>query len=123
MGGLTVSTSKFELGFIPVRGRTHYWPIATDDVRVVRFELVVDGAVVASDDDPTVYDVPRLENPRRAQRLYWDVDYRGGAAIVLGSEASGLSDLWAGNAVTAVKLPMNAERTMMSGLTYFAPSM
>jgi RNA methyltransferase, TrmH family len=33
-------------------------------------------------------------------------DFRGGAAIVLGSEAAGLSNLWRGDDVTPVKLPM-----------------
>lgn len=37
---------------------------------------------------------------------YTDVDYRGGAAIVLGSEAEGLSKAWSGANVTAVSLPM-----------------
>jgi RNA methyltransferase, TrmH family len=37
---------------------------------------------------------------------YAAVDYRGGVAIVLGSEAEGLSDEWRGNDVTAVRLPM-----------------
>ncbi len=38
--------------------------------------------------------------------LYTDVDYRLPAAIVLGSEAEGLSDLWHGPDVTPVRLPM-----------------
>lgn len=38
--------------------------------------------------------------------LYTDVSYLGDAAIVLGSEAAGLSDLWTGPDVTPVKLPM-----------------
>ena len=37
---------------------------------------------------------------------YTDVDYRGDAAIVLGSEAAGLSDAWHAADVTAIKLPM-----------------
>lgn len=41
-----------------------------------------------------------------AERLYSDVDFREGAAIVLGSEADGLSPAWQGESVTAVKLPM-----------------
>ncbi|HUY90964.1 MAG TPA: TrmH family RNA methyltransferase [Pirellulales bacterium] len=41
-----------------------------------------------------------------AERLYTDVSYAGDAAIVLGSEAAGLSDIWSGPDVTPVKLPM-----------------
>ncbi len=41
-----------------------------------------------------------------ATRLYTEVDYRRGAAIVLGSEAAGLSQKWAGEEVTAMGLPM-----------------
>lgn len=37
---------------------------------------------------------------------YTEVDYRGSSAIVLGSEAAGLSPLWAGKDVQAVRLPM-----------------
>jgi len=41
-----------------------------------------------------------------APRLYTEVDYRQGTAIVLGSEAEGLSGAWTGAAVTGVRLPM-----------------
>jgi TrmH family RNA methyltransferase len=41
-----------------------------------------------------------------AETLYTAVDYRRGGAIVLGSEAEGLSDEWRGENVTAVRLPM-----------------
>jgi len=41
-----------------------------------------------------------------ATALYTEVDYRGGAAIVLGSEAEGLTDAWSGDAATAIGLPM-----------------
>jgi RNA methyltransferase, TrmH family len=37
---------------------------------------------------------------------YTDVDLRGPLAIVLGSEADGLTDAWAGDGVTRVSLPM-----------------
>lgn len=37
---------------------------------------------------------------------YCQVDYLAGAAVVLGSEANGLSDVWAGPDVAAVSLPM-----------------
>ncbi len=40
------------------------------------------------------------------QHLDHRADYRGGAAIVLGSEAAGLSDAWSGANVTAIALPM-----------------
>jgi TrmH family RNA methyltransferase len=41
-----------------------------------------------------------------AQHLYSDVDFRGDAAIVLGSEAAGLSAEWHSADVTPIKLPM-----------------
>lgn len=41
-----------------------------------------------------------------APRLYHQVDWRGSAAIVLGSEAHGLSQAWSGADVTPVRLPM-----------------
>lgn len=41
-----------------------------------------------------------------AELLYTGADYRGGAAIVLGSEADGLSPKWHGASVTGVRLPM-----------------
>jgi RNA methyltransferase, TrmH family len=37
---------------------------------------------------------------------YATADFRGPTAIVLGSEAAGLSSVWAGDAVRAVRLPM-----------------
>ena len=37
---------------------------------------------------------------------YTEVDYRGPTAIVLGSEADGLSPIWTGDDVSAVRLPM-----------------
>jgi RNA methyltransferase, TrmH family len=40
---------------------------------------------------------------------YADVDYRRPAAIVLGSEAKGLSAVWSGDDITAVSLPMCGE--------------
>ncbi len=42
-----------------------------------------------------------------AQQLYTDVDLRHGAAIVLGSEAEGLTDAWSAANITAVRLPMH----------------
>jgi TrmH family RNA methyltransferase len=41
-----------------------------------------------------------------AQLLYTEADYRHGAAIVLGSEAEGLSDEWNAAGVTGIRLPM-----------------
>ena len=37
---------------------------------------------------------------------YTEVDYSAGAAIVLGGETEGLSDVWSGSDVTAIRLPM-----------------
>jgi RNA methyltransferase, TrmH family len=41
-----------------------------------------------------------------AELLYTEADYRGAAAIVLGSEAEGLSSKWQDASVTGVRLPM-----------------
>jgi TrmH family RNA methyltransferase len=41
-----------------------------------------------------------------AEQLYTQADYRRGAAIVLGSEAEGLSELWRGAGVAGIRLPM-----------------
>ncbi|MEM9660516.1 MAG: TrmH family RNA methyltransferase [Planctomycetota bacterium] len=41
-----------------------------------------------------------------AEKLYTDVDYLGASAIVLGSEATGLSKVWSDSRVTRIKLPM-----------------
>jgi RNA methyltransferase, TrmH family len=41
-----------------------------------------------------------------AELLYTEANYRDGAAIVLGSEAEGLSDKWSGAGVTGIRLPM-----------------
>jgi TrmH family RNA methyltransferase len=41
-----------------------------------------------------------------ADRLHVDADLRGAVAIVLGSEATGLSDAWQGEDVEAIRLPM-----------------
>ena len=37
---------------------------------------------------------------------YTEADYRGPTAIVLGSEAAGLSPVWTGDDVRAIRLPM-----------------
>jgi TrmH family RNA methyltransferase len=41
-----------------------------------------------------------------AERLYTDVDWRGDVAVVLGSEATGLSAEWQAGDVVPIKLPM-----------------
>lgn len=41
-----------------------------------------------------------------AERLYTEVRYQGPTALVLGSEAAGLSDAWRSHDVTPIKLPM-----------------
>ncbi len=41
-----------------------------------------------------------------AERIYTEVDFREGAVIVLGSEATGLSPAWHTDDVQAVRLPM-----------------
>jgi TrmH family RNA methyltransferase len=41
-----------------------------------------------------------------AAKLYSEIDFRAGAAIVLGSEATGLSDAWHVSDITPVRLPM-----------------
>ena len=41
-----------------------------------------------------------------APRLHVDADLRGPVALVLGSEAEGLSDAWRANDIEAVRLPM-----------------
>ena len=41
-----------------------------------------------------------------ATRLHVEVDLRGAVAIVLGSEASGISEAWRGSDVESVRLPM-----------------
>jgi TrmH family RNA methyltransferase len=42
-----------------------------------------------------------------AETLYTQADLRGGTAIVLGSEAAGLSDKWSSATATLVRLPMH----------------
>lgn len=42
-----------------------------------------------------------------AEKLYTEVDYRGNAAVVLGSESTGLTDAWADAGITPIKLPMH----------------
>ncbi|MFI5262617.1 MAG: TrmH family RNA methyltransferase [Candidatus Limnocylindrales bacterium] len=49
-----------------------------------------------------------------AEQAYTDVDYRPGVALVLGSEASGLTEAWRGPRVTAVRLPMRGSADSLS---------
>ncbi|MBX3427438.1 MAG: RNA methyltransferase [Pirellulales bacterium] len=51
--------------------------------------------------------VPLVATRPDATELYTAVDYRGGAAILLGSEAAGLSDVWRQVDVLSVRLPMH----------------
>lgn len=41
-----------------------------------------------------------------AEKLYTEIDFRSGTAILLGSEAAGLTDVWNGADVIGVRLPM-----------------
>lgn len=41
------------------------------------------------------------------RRELWDQDFRSGAALVFGSEATGLGDEWAGEDVRSFKIPMH----------------
>jgi TrmH family RNA methyltransferase len=41
-----------------------------------------------------------------APTLYTEVDFTGPTAIVLGSEAEGLTEIWRNPAVTPIRLPM-----------------
>ncbi|MCA9236633.1 MAG: hypothetical protein KDA44_14250 [Planctomycetales bacterium] len=52
-------------------------------------------------------DVPLVAARPDATQLYTQLDYRHGAAIILGSEATGLTDLWNAADVTPVRLPMH----------------
>lgn len=68
-------------------------PVAAGPSAAVRDRLVRDGlSLVAARVD--------------ARNDYTDVDLRGPVAIILGSEAEGLTSAWGGDEVTAVSLPM-----------------
>jgi TrmH family RNA methyltransferase len=41
-----------------------------------------------------------------AEQLYTEVDFRGPSAVVLGSEAAGLTNVWSGENIVPIKLPM-----------------
>jgi RNA methyltransferase, TrmH family len=51
--------------------------------------------------------VPIIAARPDAQKLYTEIDLRAGAAMILGSEAEGLSDAWRTTNATAVRLPMH----------------
>jgi TrmH family RNA methyltransferase len=51
--------------------------------------------------------IPTFAARPDAELLYTDADFRGSTAIVLGSEAAGLSDKWRCAGVTGIKLPMH----------------
>jgi TrmH family RNA methyltransferase len=72
---------------------------------------VFDANVCTATSDDTLSFLQSLRIPVFAARpdaklLYTEADYRAGAAIVLGSEAEGLSQKWSGAGVTGVRLPM-----------------
>jgi TrmH family RNA methyltransferase len=50
--------------------------------------------------------IPIFAARPEAKLLYTEANYRDGAAFVLGSEAGGLSEKWAGSHITGVRLPM-----------------
>jgi TrmH family RNA methyltransferase len=52
------------------------------------------------------FNLPILAARPDAQLLYFEADMQAGVAIVLGSEAAGLTDAWSGTNVTPVRLPM-----------------
>jgi TrmH family RNA methyltransferase len=51
-------------------------------------------------------EIPLIATRPDAERLYTEVDFRRGAAIVLGTEATGLSTAWNQADITGVRLPM-----------------
>jgi TrmH family RNA methyltransferase len=72
---------------------------------------VFNGNACAATTDETLTFLRELKMPVFAARpyaelLYTDADYRAGAAIVLGSEAEGLSVKWSAAGVTGIRLPM-----------------
>jgi TrmH family RNA methyltransferase len=68
------------------------------------------GVVTASSDQTLAWlrglSVPIYAARPDAERLYTEVDYCRGAAIVMGSEAEGLSEKWSGAGITPIALPM-----------------
>lgn len=71
------------------------------------FTIAVAAAPSAAVRERLVRDGIRIVAARvDAEVLYTDSDLRGPLAIVLGSEADGLSDAWLGDGLDAVRLPM-----------------
>jgi RNA methyltransferase, TrmH family len=68
-------------------------PVAAGSSDVVRTRLARDGLAIVT---------ARVD----AAQTYTDVDLRGPLAIVLGSEAVGLTAAWDGDGVTPIRLPM-----------------
>jgi len=52
------------------------------------------------------WQMPIVATRPDAERLYTEIDFHQGAAIVLGTEASGLSDVWQHEGTFGVRLPM-----------------
>lgn len=50
----------------------------------------------------------------KASRPYYDADFRSGCAIVMGTEATGLSELWVENATTNIIIPMQGKIDSMN---------
>ena len=68
-------------------------PVAAAEAREVRAWLLARGLRIVA---------TRVD----AATLHVDADLRGGVALVLGSEANGLSDAWRGDDVESIRLPM-----------------
>jgi TrmH family RNA methyltransferase len=68
-------------------------PVAAGPSEAVRARLAADRIAILS---------ARVD----ADTLYTDADMRGPTAIVLGSEADGLTGAWQGPGITALRLPM-----------------
>ncbi|TBH20475.1 TrmH family RNA methyltransferase [Thermus thermamylovorans] len=50
--------------------------------------------------------LPLVAATPRGERLYWEGDYRGGVAFLLGAEDQGLPEAWLGRAQARVRIPM-----------------
>lgn len=51
--------------------------------------------------------IPAIATTPAAHAVYWDADMRGPVALLLGSEAHGLSQFWLEHAHTQIRLPMH----------------
>lgn len=54
-------------------------------------------------------DIAILTAQLQDSRLYYDVPMTGGTAIVMGTEADGLTDIWRENADAHIRIPMNGK--------------